>query len=162
MLLVVGLIFLLIAYWAEKNLVDIKINRKGFTHSPFTIPILCSFWAIRCGLFYWLCCQFNFIIQICSLQGFYLQDWIALFARAKQQNHKHTILQIATILLKQNLAMTERCVRSATLQIASSLTAFIPCNDRERDARIQKRPLVFCPYVLFFIMTKREVLRIIP
>ena len=46
MLLIVGFICLFIAYWAEKHLMDIKIHRRGFTHSPFTIPILSILYAV--------------------------------------------------------------------------------------------------------------------
>lgn len=46
MLLIVGFMCLLIAHWAEKHLVDIKINRRGFTRSPFTIPILGILYAV--------------------------------------------------------------------------------------------------------------------
>lgn len=46
MLLIVGFMCLLIAYWAEKHLMDIKIHRGGFTHSPFTIPILSILYAV--------------------------------------------------------------------------------------------------------------------
>lgn len=40
MLFMVGFVCGLIALWAERHLVDIYVNRKGFAHSPITIPFL--------------------------------------------------------------------------------------------------------------------------